>query len=202
MNIYRITNALNGKQYIGYTKKSIKRRFREHVCAARNLSAYQLHQAIRKHGEENFSIELLENVTEETSTIREQFWIEECGTFKNGYNMTLGGDGTYGVKKDNSGSKNPMFGRKQSAESNEKNRQSNLEYVRKFGSRKQSLETRQKISEGNSKKWVLVDPAGNQFEVTNLWQYCKENNLNASHLSAVASGKLKQHKGYKCYAAN
>lgn len=48
---------------------------------------------MRKYGVENFQIELLEetNIPEE----REVFWIEQKGSFKNGYNATLGGDGKH-----------------------------------------------------------------------------------------------------------
>jgi hypothetical protein len=46
---------------------------------------------MRKYGIEHFYIELLEET--DNPEERERFWIEEKGSFKNGYNATLGGDG-------------------------------------------------------------------------------------------------------------
>ena len=58
--VYKITCIANNKSYIGQTKKTLKRRFKEHCSKARNKSIYRLHQAISKHGEENFTIEEIE----------------------------------------------------------------------------------------------------------------------------------------------
>ena len=63
--IYKITNIINGKIYIGKTKYLIESRFREHIkCAHRedahsNTGSY-LHKAINKYGENNFIIEVLD----------------------------------------------------------------------------------------------------------------------------------------------
>ena len=91
--IYKITNKLNGKIYIGKTNRSIKERFEEH-CKDRLKRVKEkrpLYSAMNKYGVENFSIKLVEetDIPEE----REKYWIEYFGSFKNGYNATLGGDG-------------------------------------------------------------------------------------------------------------
>ena len=91
--IYKITNDINNKIYIGKTEYSIKKRFKEHCRDAfreRNEKR-PLYDAIKKYGIEHFSIEQIEetDIPEE----REQYWIEQYGSFKNGYNATLGGDG-------------------------------------------------------------------------------------------------------------
>ena len=91
--IYKITNNVNGKIYIGKTNRSIEERFKEHCkdYLRRDFEKRPLYSAMRKYGVENFSIELVEetNIPEE----RERYWIEYYGSFKNGYNATLGGDG-------------------------------------------------------------------------------------------------------------
>lgn len=91
--IYKITNDINQKIYIGKTEFSIEKRFKEHCQDAfrdRNEKR-PLYAAMRKYGTEHFHIELIEetNIPEE----REKYWIEQYRSFKNGYNATLGGDG-------------------------------------------------------------------------------------------------------------
>lgn len=91
--IYKITNDINQKIYIGKTEFSIEKRFKEHCQDAfrdRNEKR-PLYAAMRKYGIEHFHIELIEetNIPEE----REKYWIEQYRSFKNGYNATLGGDG-------------------------------------------------------------------------------------------------------------
>jgi hypothetical protein len=46
---------------------------------------------MNKYGVEHFHIELLEET--DSPEERECFWIEQKGSFKNGYNATMGGDG-------------------------------------------------------------------------------------------------------------
>ena len=50
-----------------------------------------LYAAMNKYGVQNFSIELIEKT--DNPEEREKFWIEYYGSFKNGYNATIGGDG-------------------------------------------------------------------------------------------------------------
>ena len=60
--IYKITNKVNGKIYIGKTEKSIELRFKEHCrefTKARSKDR-PLYRAFNKYGVENFSIELVE----------------------------------------------------------------------------------------------------------------------------------------------
>lgn len=49
---------------------------------------------MKKYGIENFIIEKLEECSVEESSEREMFWIDKLNTYKNGYNATLGGEGT------------------------------------------------------------------------------------------------------------
>ena len=93
--IYKITNNLNQKVYIGKTIGSIEKRWQEHKADAykeRNEKR-PLYNAIRKYGIENFSIEMIEECELSELSNREIYWIEEYHSFSNGYNATLGGDG-------------------------------------------------------------------------------------------------------------
>lgn len=97
VGIYKITNLINGKSYIGQSTK-IKTRLREHFTGA-FLFSYEeyntpLHQAIRKYGKNNFSYEILEECLKEKLNEREIYWIEYYHTYINtglGYNLTKGG---------------------------------------------------------------------------------------------------------------
>lgn len=94
--IYKITNVLNGKMYIGKTSSTIQARWKEHRqdAARRSKEHRPLYSAIKKYGADNFIIEQLEEVpNDEIAREREIFWIEYYGSFKNGYNATKGGDG-------------------------------------------------------------------------------------------------------------
>lgn len=91
--IYKITNDVNQKIYIGKTEFSIEKRFKEHCQDAyRNRNEKRpLYLAMRKYGIEHFHIELIEET--DNPEEREIYWIEYYRSFKNGYNATLGGDG-------------------------------------------------------------------------------------------------------------
>lgn len=91
--IYKITNNINDKIYIGKTVRTIEDRFKEHCkdCQRENLEKRPLYSAMKKYGVENFSVELIEET--DNPEERERYWIEYYGSFKNGYNATLGGDG-------------------------------------------------------------------------------------------------------------
>ena len=91
--IYQITNDINEKIYIGKTESSIENRFKEHCNDAfreRNEKR-PLYAAMRKYGIEHFHIKLIEETNDPEE--REKYWIEKLGSFKYGYNATIGGDG-------------------------------------------------------------------------------------------------------------
>lgn len=93
--IYKITNSINGKSYIGKTCFSIEKRFKEHQKDAfrdRNEKR-PLYSAMRKYGIENFTVEQIEECSDMLSSEREKYWIEYYNTYINGYNATKGGDG-------------------------------------------------------------------------------------------------------------
>ena len=88
--IYKITNIINGKSYIGQTSRTIEDRWKEHL---HNNHDIPLVRAFKKYGIENFKIECLEECSESMVNERECYWISYYDTYYNGYNATLGGDG-------------------------------------------------------------------------------------------------------------
>jgi len=99
MIIYKITNKINGKSYIGKTKRTLEERFKQHIKAAKNNKKYILSRSIRKYGVSNFEISIINMAsTDEELSLLEMKYIEEYRTYIgfedcNGYNMTLGGEG-------------------------------------------------------------------------------------------------------------
>ena len=93
--IYKITNDINNKIYIGKTDFNIQKRWSEHCKDARQDRQEQrpLYNAIKKYGIEHFHIEEIEECSIELASDREKYWIEYYGSFKYGYNATIGGDG-------------------------------------------------------------------------------------------------------------
>lgn len=98
--IYKITNLINGKLYIGKTSNSIQERWAEHKHDSQKgrCEKRPLYDAFNKYGIDNFQIEEIEEVeNDDIACEREIYWIEQLRTYIgfndcNGYNATLGGD--------------------------------------------------------------------------------------------------------------
>ena len=100
-HIYKITNILNDKGYVGRTEKNPQERFKGHIYAAHTGGPMVISRAIRKYGVENFKFEVLQECTVEEQYSRESYWIGKYDTYKNGYNSSMGGEGAgLGVKRE------------------------------------------------------------------------------------------------------
>ena len=87
-------HTLNGKKYIGYTGKTMEERLQDHIGEALEGSDRHFHRAINKYGYENIVSEVLAEVYDKNEAKKlEETFVEKLDTFKNGYNMTHGGDG-------------------------------------------------------------------------------------------------------------
>lgn len=92
--IYKITNTINGKSYIGQTTTNINTRWTQHKYISRKTSETTgLYGAIKKYGEEVFNIELIISCDESLLNEMEIYYIDKYNTYNNGYNRTLGGSG-------------------------------------------------------------------------------------------------------------
>ena len=92
MIIYKITNEVNGKVYIGQTTKTLQWRWKHH-CNIKSGCTY-LKNALNKYGIENFIIEQIDSAeTQEELNKKEVYWIEHYNSLvPNGYNLTTGGE--------------------------------------------------------------------------------------------------------------
>lgn len=90
MYIYKISNTINNKVYIGQTIKPIDQRFHRHILdATNNILDTHLARAIRKYGAENFYIEKIDTAkSQEELTQKEHYWINYYDSVSTGYNET------------------------------------------------------------------------------------------------------------------
>lgn len=214
MYIYKITNKIDGKVYIGQTQVNDPYYFG---------GGKLIRRAVKKHGRDNFTKEILEECSsKEELDNKEIYWIEYYNSrdLTVGYNLARGGDGgnrnggklteesrkriSEGRKDKNTGKRPKETGRKISEKM--KGRVFSEEHKRKLSEkRKQRItsdETRKKASQTskgkiNIKQYELTDPDGNTYITTEgLTKFCEEHNLIAGNLSSVASGKRPHHKGW------
>lgn len=96
--IYKITNTINGKAYVGQTSQKIRVRWITHKCNAHQekYKHIPLYRAFNKYGVENFVFEILEECDNKFLNEREMYYIGLYDTFRNGYNCTYGGEGIRG----------------------------------------------------------------------------------------------------------
>jgi group I intron endonuclease len=99
--VYKITNLINNKIYIGKTH-NINKRWKQHIRDANpesNTIKYYIHKAINKYGKDNFIIEeIFQTEREEIALEKEIEFVKlfDSNNPKIGYNQTLGGDGVSG----------------------------------------------------------------------------------------------------------
>lgn len=193
--IYKITNLLNGKSYIGQTV-DFERRKKDHLKAKDN---YAIHAAIQKYGQEKFSWEVIEdNIPKELLNERESFWIEYYNTYSDGYNETKGGDDAAHLVQWIHDNKNQhveqaLKNLEKAQQSNELNRERHLTQlasVRQKGINK----TKRRV------KCIEKDLIFESLAEAERWSMSEENDnhkkANHQHISKVCSGKRKTCGGY------
>lgn len=96
--IYVIENKVNGKKYVGQTVQGIKKRWSQHITSSRSKPSGAVHHAIRKYGEENFTIKKVDHSHSQSELdVKESLWIKKTKSMApNGYNLTEGGYGSSG----------------------------------------------------------------------------------------------------------
>lgn len=101
VGIYKITNKINGKSYIGQSNNII-RRISEHKSESYRQHEINkvLYKAIKKYGIQNFDFDIIEECYVDELDDRERYWIDYFDCYKNGYNCTLGGKGFDGYIDD------------------------------------------------------------------------------------------------------
>lgn len=123
MIIYKATNIINGKVYIGQTITSLENRKGQHERSYKykHSKEFIFARAIKKYGTGNFKWEIIDTaITQEELNLKEIYWIQQLNSlvdFGEGYNCSAGGFG--GAHSENTkmkigqaqiGQKNHMFG--------------------------------------------------------------------------------------------
>ena len=218
MIIYKATNKLDGKCYIGQSTFDLDKRKGEHLKnSQRQRPRYYIHNAIKKHGMENFDWEVIAEceTREELNKAEVEFIKQYNSLAPNGYNcvmMASGGDtftnhpkrerirkriseGTLkGIAASDKswshpGKENSMYGKKHSPESIEKMRRN----------RKGLSAGEKNPSAKNAGTYKVFFPNGEIKIVKNIRSFCRENNLSHSSFYQMCSGKQTvKYKGWWC----
>lgn len=95
--IYKITNKLNNKIYIGMTKRTLEQRKADHLKAYKDQNKrdynYKIYKAFRKYGIDNFEFSVVEQCKDNELGEKEKYYINKFNTILDGYNEALGGEG-------------------------------------------------------------------------------------------------------------
>jgi len=214
MIIYKITNLINNKVYIGQTIGTLEKRWKRHTWeCTRKRNAMAITNAIIKYGMDNFTIEeIYKASTMEELNDKEIYYISILNTISpNGYNIDNGGGNK--SRSDETRAKISLAhknrwdkGERISEETRKKLSESHKGYVPSeetkkklrefFKGKKPSENTRRGSIEYNQKTYTLLNPNGELVTFTNMKNFCKENNLSNSKLCLVASGKRRSHRGW------
>lgn len=170
-SIYKATNTINGKVYIGFDSNWPKRKQR-HLSDSSNEKSKGFndvfHKAIRKYGKENFDWQIIYQSKDSKHCLKsmEEYFIKENNSYiyfnnSNGYNMTLGGEG--------------MLGFKHSEKSKIKN------------------------SVSSGKNFKVWHKDGELIEENHIKYFCVKNNLDYDSFKKLLHNKLFSYKGYYPY---
>lgn len=90
MLIYKATNLINKKVYIGQTTKTLEERKEGHIQSSKEPE-FRFHKAIAKYGIDNFKWEVIDTADSiEELNQKEGYWIEYYQSYTKGYNDTKG----------------------------------------------------------------------------------------------------------------
>ena len=219
MIIYKITNRVNGKVYIGQTIRSLEHRWSQH-CSNSSGCIY-IHRAINKYGKENFTVEQIDVASDsEELNKKEQYWIAHYDSIApKGYNMTTGGgnfercdDSREKIRKRQTGEGNSFYGKTHSDEvkkrfSEQRKGEKNAMYgSARFGKKNpmygkhHSEETKQRYREmfsgaksAKAKKVICIE-TGEVFDTITI--AANSVGKTNTHLCACCKGKVKTCGGF------
>jgi group I intron endonuclease len=190
--IYKITNIIDGKFYIGKTK-NIERRWYEHLNLV-GKKRHPLYDSILHYGKENFIIEIVDKADSNLIDDLEKLWIKKTESIKLGYNICEGGNGGDTFTKRTNESKNITIKKISDAskivnarniekhKENTKNLWKNPIYVNKVKSKLKKImateEYKNKFS--RSMKETLSNP-----DMIKKWSDCKRGNKNGRWIGYV-----------------
>lgn len=186
--VYKITNIITNKSYIGTTSRSLSNRWAAHqYVASKNQDNYKFYNAIRKYGSLNWNLDIIFETPEKKKAFEYEIeMIDSYNTIKNGYNTSRGGEGGSHYwdilteeekilhnKKISISKKGISYGyhhseltKKKLSESNKKWRADNIGYSAK------------------RRTYICVNHNSSDYYIVNdLKKFCKEHSLRYSSMS-------------------
>ena len=225
MIIYKSTNKITGKIYIGQTTHTLDKRIKGHIKESKIESNRPFMLSINKYGEDNFEFETIDSADNlDELNDKEIYWINFYNSVSpNGYNITGGGQGKK-MMVTNELSKRISKGLKNSEKWQEiKNSEEyKLKMKKSFigfnKGKKFTQEHKEKIWDKNkdrilefnkstSKKWVVVDKGNNIIRMTGKEEYFEKLGMDTGDISrmsrTLSQGKnRKRYNGYYCFIDN
>lgn len=188
--IYRITNSVNGKVYIGFTSKTPEVRWKQHIKIGKNTkddNHEYIHRAMNKYGVDKFVFDAIYQSTDGDHCLKvmESHFIKEYGSFGTGYNLTQGGEKPPSQK----GVKKTAEHRAKIAAAHKGKTQIGTPHTEEHKTR---------LKERMSQLWTVTHPDGTEELVKGMVDFCTKHGLQPSKMSLVAKGYRTHHKGFVC----
>lgn len=206
-SVYKISNSINSKVYIGVTRRPMRTRWKCHIGDARRGSKFHFHRAINKYGSEFFQIEiLLSGMTSTEAAEAEVRLIHENDSYRNGYNETRGGNIVEWFENATPEERAAITSRRRDgflrylAERSEKEIQAHRNRTIAQWKNQNPVDRQamsKKMASRKAKRYRVTSPEGHVTEVLNLKAFCLEMNLNQGHMAGVANGRLRAYRGWK-----
>lgn len=197
MLVYKVTFP-NDKCYIGITSQSLNKRRSDHYSNVSSGKRSKFYNAIRKYGKDNINWNIIDRAeTWKELCELEKNYITQFDSYKYGYNMTLGGEGTIGYKYTDAQRKKVseiLKTRVHTEESRIKRSikmsgSNNHYYGKKF-----SKEHKEKLAAAKRKKIICLN---NDETYNSLKEAAEDLNLSAGNISNVLRKRIKHTKGFK-----
>jgi len=225
MIIYKATNKITNKVYIGQTTHTLDKRIKNHIKESKIYSNRTFMLSINKYGVDNFMFETIDSANNlDELNDKEIYWIDFYNSVSpNGYNITGGGQGRK-MKTTKELSKIISEGLKKSKKWQET--KNSEEYIKKLKEsfigwnegKKFTSEHKEKIWEKNkerilkfnkstSKKWIVVDKENNINRITGKDKFFENLGMDTGDITKMSKilseGKnRKRYNGYYCFIDN
>lgn len=193
--IYKISNDINEKIYIGKTGRTVEDRFAEHIynSTREDITHRPLYAAMNKYGTEHFFVEKIDECeNDEEASEKEIYWITYYNSYQNGYNATLGGDGKAYLNLNENEiieKHNKRFSNREIARQYNVSEKTIRNILKKYG-----IRNTQKLEDFAMIKDEKIIKIFNQITVANKYIHKKHN---STGISMVLSHKRQSAYGYE-----
>ena len=191
--IYKIINKKNGLIYVGCTINSLEKRFNEHLyrCFKTDYKS-KLYNSMKKYGQDNFTIELIEECDLDMIYETEKKYVESYDSYNNGLNSTFGGEGCLGYTH------SPEIRQKISENTKNGNSHKGKTYEELYGDK--ADEEREKRRLSVKKGWELMSDEDKQKRIIKATETLQKTSKYGVDLVVNIKNKIKEgltHKQFR-----